>query len=158
MSGIKWSWGCSTSFSEGLIKKEQQPGEMKLSFPVCQEYNLPNCKFVSKLSPLLKTELIEVGKVLYLKFLPPEGSEKEKLFEWEFQGERCIASGTWSVRGSFAGLFSPKEELEHVFEFSPAINAAAGAHLTFGSSEVEMSGSFTSALAGEHTGETWGAE
>jgi len=66
--------------------------------------SLGECKMHPLTNPTLRTELIEVGGVFYLKFLPNEKSG-ETLFKFHFAG-RITAAKT--------------SQLEHALEFSRA--------------------------------------
>lgn len=162
--GVHSYWTCSASLTGGSIILGGS-GRTTFSFRECDVEKPSQCSIISTVEPKLQTELIEVTKKLYLKFLPPEGAEYERLFRFEFQegsvpgacAGLADVGAEFPFQGSFAGSIAAPttEAVSHALEFSPAINAAAGANLHVGGWEATMSGGYTSALGGGHAGENW---
>jgi hypothetical protein len=157
---VVYEWTCAPTFKEGSIAQGGK-GNIQIGFSACSglSHYLPECKITPQANPALRTELIEVGGVLYLKFLPPEG-KGETLFTFHFGGPLCTGETEWLIQGNFAGRIAAAKttQVEHALEFSPAINTAAGAKLHIGLKPLEMTGGFTNALAGGLAGKGWAAE
>lgn len=157
---VNWKWTCAPTFEEGSIAQGGK-GHIQIGFSSCAwEMSFGQCGMHPLTNLTLRTELIEAGGLLFLKFLPNEKSG-ETLFRFQVGGDPgCTLNTEWVVQGNFAGLISAAKtsQSEHALEFSPSIDKAAGSNLHVGTAKAEMTGGFTNALSGKFLGAGWAAE
>ena len=130
-------------------------GEATFSFTSCKSPVPSACTMADFGTQKLKVELVNVSGNVSEKFTPASGTGV--IGQVQLGGAECSVGNSWSLNGSFAAWFNPKQKpllptAEPALRFS---GAESGASMSMGGTGVALSGDFRQLLSGANTGYSW---
>lgn len=158
VAGAPFQVSCKAT-SSGKIMSEGT-GETTISASGCTAIKPVGC-VVPNLTIKAKTELYEVGGVLYERYVPINGPGTNFT---TLKLEECASVGNYPIRGSFAGQnnsYTTPQEAQ-TLEYSAASSKAVGAVLTVGPNAATATGALSQEVSwgiegwGVHQPAAWG--
>jgi hypothetical protein len=149
--GAPFEASCSAT-TEGSIA-QGGAGASAITLSGCNVTKPATCAIKGSPSIAANVQLVEIGGVVYQRYVP-----KTEAGFTVITLTGCVDSGSYQLKGSFAGLGSQTERLvNQPTNFSAAINSAAGTSLTLGKSPATLAGTVAQHLSGPLAGRDWQA-